>query len=134
MALIVTGLQAKPGDCRPIWLFSCIRSRLIVSGFFLASEASCMSVVSGLYLASKAGWMYLACFLQVKPVVYMYLASFLQVKPVAFAVRTNVAYVSAVEDCSPVPGRTISFGVRDFLHIKEVGLNQLLCILFVFVY
>jgi hypothetical protein len=40
---------------------------------------------------------------------------------VAFAVRTNVAYDGNWYEDVILQGRTVSFGVRDFLHIKEVG-------------
>lgn len=50
---------------------------------------------------------------------YMQIGSF-QTKPVAFAVRTNVAFDGSLDDDSPVHGTAVTFGVKDFLHIKEV--------------
>src|SRR5699024_7566185 len=45
---------------------------------------------------------------------------FVQSKPVAFAIRTNVSYDASIEDNCPVSGYGISFGVKEYLHIKEV--------------
>ncbi|KAI2804762.1 Voltage-dependent L-type calcium channel subunit beta-2 [Blomia tropicalis] len=42
-----------------------------------------------------------------------------QSKPVAFSVRTNVSFEAHDNFSVPVPRRAISFGVREFLHIKE---------------
>ena len=56
----------------------------------------------------------------------------LQTKAVAFAVRTNVAYEGSVDDDAPLHGHAVSFGVKDFLHIKEVrntGHHRLLLII-----
>jgi hypothetical protein len=41
-------------------------------------------------------------------------------KPVAFAVRTNIDYIPSSDDLCPVAKGAIPFGIREFLHIKDV--------------
>lgn len=64
---------------------------------------------------------------QVGHVVLFVLATIIKVhvfgqksKPVAFAVRTNVSFEASYDDNPPVTGYAISFGIREFIHIKEV--------------
>ncbi|VDP36951.1 unnamed protein product [Schistosoma mattheei] len=41
-------------------------------------------------------------------------------KPVAFSVRTNISFDGALYGLdAPSPGRVVSFGIKDFLHIKK---------------
>ncbi|TNN11948.1 Voltage-dependent L-type calcium channel subunit beta-2 [Schistosoma japonicum] len=43
---------------------------------------------------------------------------------VVFVVRTNVAFHGSVVDDCPLPGKAVSFQVKDFLHIKEKFNNE----------
>lgn len=43
-----------------------------------------------------------------------------QSKQVAFSVRTNVSYQPQPSDHCPVPRLALPFGVKEYLHIKEV--------------
>ena len=51
-----------------------------------------------------------------------------QNKAIAFAIKTNVQYISSQEDDPPVPSYAVSFQARDFIHIKEVCVDAVVCV------